>query len=232
MPIASMLTRRKIEQEVLKIVQTGDAGYRFGAARHYEPVLGKGKTISIGLGLEFSELLRGLTDPPCWASHSILFDKRDGQVRVWDMSNEGFRRFEFRDWMRETHMGGRIEIRRPIPQLSKNALETVVLAEKIRDEQDPEYDMHFIANNPAFYCTELINYIYERCGIKMPPPVNLRELPNWKWIYDLIAWKGKVNTKEIIYPGNADIGMRSSGNFQTVYFFEGEELTEDNVPPV
>ena len=224
MTIASTKARRKIEYEVTGLAASGDLIYRYGEAQHYEPVFRKEKNISFGAGLRFSKMITEIIDPanPDPFSHVAMLQRMaPDDVRVWDMSDEGLRRFELRDWMRETHHWGHIEIRRLLENHQVIGSNAANWLEDLRDEKDPDYDFEFEPKDGQYYCAEADNASYTVQGIQMPDLVELTEQPGYGLTHKLIAWKGKLSTK-VALPGNENIGMRSSPLFGVVYACAGE----------
>ncbi len=168
-------------------------------------------------------MLCDLPEPACPYSHAAIIEVvKKGDVRIWDMSNEGLRRFELRDWLRECYDLGRMEIRRLLPEHSIKAKDAVKLLTKIRDEMDPEYDFEFEIEDEEFSCVEMVKYVYERCGVEMPPRMDLTKLPNWSWLHTAISVVGGIDATKVNHPGNDEFGLRSSDKFTVVYQDEGD----------
>jgi hypothetical protein len=225
--IGSTETRRRIEREVAALAKTGDVIFRYGDAKHYEAVIGKDGLISFGVGLRFSKIVCVLTAPFSPYSHAAVLDRRSGRLMVWDMSDEGLREFTFRSWMRETHGGGAIEIRRLVPELAHMAVPVVEKIDEIEEKWDPEYDKRFIRGDKKFYCLEILQYVFDLLGIPTSELVDLRKLPGWKWVYGVIAWKGKIHLDDgLVIPGNDIMGVRSWPSLETIHVEPGDSIDE------
>ena len=216
--------RREIEAKIRGVARSGDVIFRYGEAQHFQPLLFRDADLSLGAGIRFSKIVCEMTDPVSPFSHAAVLEVvTPGDVRVWDMSDEGLRRPELVDWMRETQACSGLEIRRVNQEYRDKLPAMMAELHRIRDEEDPEYDYLFRPGDGRYYCTELVHELLDRMVVSMPPRVLLTDLPGYGRFHWALAKVGKIDlTVPIVHPGTAivetedPIGMRSSPHFGVV----------------
>lgn len=227
-----LYVRRKEIVSMLKSVplQTGDIVYN--AADVAGP-----------LGIPFSKLIQYFTKSKY--SHGTMVLVEGNETYVVDVSDWGTRKLRLIDWFDNWYMTDFV-VYRLKDSSHVDCLENQL---KLFLTNDPSYDFNF-TDPDAFYCTEAVATMYDKCGLKIGGAFTLREiLPPWfYWVVRFGSWVTKMLTNSslpdgvpIYIVGNENKGMMSSELTQRIFEYSqnldlavnfinnGESMTDEKL---
>jgi hypothetical protein len=206
--------RHAIDKHVKTFAQTGDI------------VIRKSDTTG-ALGIPFSRLVAWFTDSK-WSHASMLFWEGDELYTV-EVTDTGTLKMRFIDWL-DWCVGGKFEILRYRGGLSDEIKGRLFEEAQIFLKQDPDYDFTY-ANPETFYCTESVDYLYQKVGITdlMVARTILDIVSGWRlwllrasnWLVLRLTGKGFRMNVPVYYVGNSDHGLLSSDRIDVIYDHEG-----------
>jgi hypothetical protein len=201
--------RHKIVAECKGLIKTGDIFYRHT------------NVIVFGF-IPFSRLVAYFTNSI--HSHASVALVENKEVYILEVNELGTIQMRLIDWI-DYCWGEEILVCRI------KGLDEGKIGEEIKKflVEDPDYDFLF-SDSAKYYCTEAVNYIYEKVGIKLMEPIPIRDMTPW-WFYYLVfspinlflrvLFKAGFDPKNKYYfVGNKEKGMLANPNSEVIYKFQ------------